>query len=45
LLEEARTAAAELFAADPGLKADEHRLLRKQMLRRYGDSLELGDVG
>lgn len=44
-LEEARTAAAELFAKDPGLKADEHRLLRKQMLRRYGDSLELGDVG
>lgn len=45
VLIEARTAAAELFAADPGLKAPEHKLLRRQMLRRYGDSLELGDVG
>ncbi|MEO0530891.1 MAG: ATP-dependent DNA helicase RecG [Planctomycetota bacterium] len=45
VLEEARDAAAELFAADPGLKAEENKLLRRQMLRRYGDSLELGDVG
>ena len=45
VLEEARTAAAELFARDPGLKAPEHALLRRQMLRRYGASLELGDVG
>lgn len=45
VLEEARTAAAELFTADPGLKAPENALLRRQMLRRYGASLELGDVG
>ncbi|QDT67182.1 ATP-dependent DNA helicase RecG [Planctomycetes bacterium MalM25] len=45
VLEEARTAAAELFSADPGLKAEENKLLRRQMLRRYGASLELGDVG
>jgi ATP-dependent DNA helicase RecG len=45
LLEEAREAARALFTADPGLKAPEHALLRRQMLRRYGASLELGDVG
>lgn len=45
VLEEARTAASALFAADPGLKDEENKLLRRQMLRRYGASLELGDVG
>lgn len=45
VLEEVREAAAELFATDPGLKESKHALLRKQMLRRYGGSLELGDVG
>ncbi|MEN0110969.1 MAG: helicase-related protein, partial [Planctomycetota bacterium] len=45
VLEETRAAAAVLFAADAGLKAPEHALLRRQMLRRYGASLELGDVG
>lgn len=45
LLEEARTAARELFTADPGLKRPEHTKLRQQMLRRYGDVLELSDVG
>ncbi|TWT90842.1 ATP-dependent DNA helicase RecG [Pseudobythopirellula maris] len=42
---EARAAAAKLFAADPGLKDERHHALRRQMLRRYGESLELGDVG
>lgn len=45
VLEEARDAASALFSADPGLKEEENTLLRRQMLRRYGDSLELGDVG
>ncbi len=45
VLEEARDAASELFNDDPGLKNEENKLLRRQMLRRYGASLELGDVG
>lgn len=45
LLEEAREAAIALFASDPGLKDSENKLLRRQMLRRYGASLELSDVG
>lgn len=44
-LEEARDAARALFDADPGLKAPEHAALRRQMLRRYGDALDLSDVG
>jgi ATP-dependent DNA helicase RecG len=44
-LEEARAAAQKLFASDPGLKRSEHSLLRRQMLVRYGNVLELGDVG
>jgi ATP-dependent DNA helicase RecG len=45
LLEEARREAQQLFAADPGLKRSEHARLRRQMLVRYGNALELGDVG
>ena len=45
VLLEARDAASNLFGADPGLKAAEHAPLRRQMLRRYGESLELSDVG
>ena len=45
VLVEAREAARALFAADPGLKDPEHTRLRQQMLKRYGASLELGDVG
>lgn len=45
VLIETRTAAQELFAEDPGLKEETHVALRRQMLRRYGASLELGDVG
>jgi ATP-dependent DNA helicase RecG len=45
VLEEARAAAQNLFAIDPGLKRPEHFRLRRQMLVRYGNVLELGDVG
>jgi ATP-dependent DNA helicase RecG len=45
LLVEARTAAENLFAADPGLAQPEHDRLRRKMLIRYGRALELGDVG
>jgi ATP-dependent DNA helicase RecG len=45
ILEEARREAQELFAADPGLKQPEHARLRRQMLVRYGNALELSDVG
>jgi ATP-dependent DNA helicase RecG len=45
VLEEARLAAEQLFAADPGLKQQDHQRLRRQMLVRYGNALELSDVG
>ncbi len=45
VVEEARDAARKLYAADPGLKSPENHKLRKQMLQRYGEVLELGDVG
>jgi ATP-dependent DNA helicase RecG len=45
VLEEARQEAQQLFATDPGLRRPEHERLRRQMLIRYGDALELGDVG
>jgi ATP-dependent DNA helicase RecG len=45
VLEEARRDAQTLLAADPGLAAPEHRLLRRQMLKRYAEVLDLGDVG
>jgi ATP-dependent DNA helicase RecG len=45
ILDEARREAQSLFAADPGLKQPEHARLRRQMLVRYGNALELGDVG
>jgi ATP-dependent DNA helicase RecG len=45
LLEEARSEAQRLFAADPGLRRPEHERLRRQMLTRYGAALELADVG
>lgn len=45
VLEEARVAAQRLFSQDPGLAAPEHSRLRRQMLVRYGNALELGDVG
>jgi ATP-dependent DNA helicase RecG len=45
VLEEARREAQSLFAADPGLKEPENGRLRRQMLVRYGNALELSDVG
>jgi ATP-dependent DNA helicase RecG len=44
-LEEARKAAQALFAADPGLNDPGHSRLKRQMLIRYGNALELSDVG
>jgi ATP-dependent DNA helicase RecG len=45
VLEEARQKAEQLFAADPGLKDPDHQRLRRQMLVRYGNALDLSDVG
>ena len=45
MLEEARREAQRLISVDPGLKQPEHTKLRRQMLLRYGNALELGDVG
>ena len=45
ILEDARRAAKETLDKDPGLAAPDFRLLRQQMLKRYGSALELGDVG
>ncbi len=45
VLLEAKAAAAETLRDDPGLAQPQHAKLRTQVLRRYGDALELGDVG
>jgi ATP-dependent DNA helicase RecG len=45
ILEEARREAQQLFATDPGLKDADHARLRRQMLVRYGNALDLSDVG
>jgi len=45
VLDEARRAAEKLFGADPGLALPDHARLRRQMLTRYGNALELSDVG
>jgi ATP-dependent DNA helicase RecG len=45
VLAEARRDALALVSADPGLALPEHALLRQRMLLRYGQVLELGDVG
>ena len=45
ILEEARREAQLLIAADPGLKHADHARLRQQMLVRYGQALEISDVG
>jgi ATP-dependent DNA helicase RecG len=45
ILEEARREAQALFAADPGLKDAKNARLRRQMLVRYGNALDLSDVG
>jgi len=45
LLDEARREAQLLVSSDPGLKHARHAKLREQMIRRYGEALDLGDVG
>jgi ATP-dependent DNA helicase RecG len=45
ILEEARAAAQALVAADPRLADPKHERLRKLTFTRYGQALELGDVG
>ncbi len=45
VLEQARTAAMQLFQHDPGLADPANSRLRGQMLKRYGSVLELSDVG
>jgi ATP-dependent DNA helicase RecG len=45
LLDQARTDALELVAADPGLKKPEHVLLRRTVLERYGETLDLAEIG
>jgi ATP-dependent DNA helicase RecG len=45
VVEEARREAQTLVAADPGLREPAHQLLRRMVLSRYGEVLDLGDVG
>ena len=45
LLEEARHDAQSLTATDPTLAAPEHTHLRQRVHLRYGQALDLGDVG
>jgi len=45
VLDEARRDAQAMVAGDPGLALPEHARLRKQVLTRYGQVLDLGDVG
>ena len=45
ILEEARREAQILVSEDPGLKHAEHQRLREQMVKRYGEALEISDVG
>jgi len=44
LLRLARRDAIALIEADPFLHADDHTLLRKRLLKQYGDALGLADV-
>lgn len=45
VLDETRREAQLLVSDDPGLKHSDHARLRQQMMVRYGQALELGDVG
>ena len=45
LLDEARRDAQALVAADPALALPQNAALRQRMLARYGQALDLGDVG
>ena len=45
IVEEARSDAQTLIAADPDLKEAAYGKLKRMVLVRYGEALELGDVG
>ncbi|HVU90133.1 MAG TPA: ATP-dependent DNA helicase RecG [Pirellulales bacterium] len=45
VLEEARRDAQQLVAEDPGLSKAEHERLRRMVLVRYGQVLDLGNIG
>jgi ATP-dependent DNA helicase RecG len=45
VVKEAREDAQRLVATDPGLCQPEHDKLRRMVLARYGQALDLGDVG
>ncbi len=45
VVEEARRDAAQLLAQDPDLQNPAYSRLRRMVLTRYGEALELGDVG
>ena len=45
LLDMAREDAIETVQQDPALEKEEHVVLRRQVLNRYGDVMDLGDVG
>lgn len=45
IVEEARSDAQTLIAADPDLKEPSYAKLKRMVLVRYGEALELGDVG
>lgn len=45
IAEEARRDAWHLVQSDPGLSRPEHARLRAMVLKRYGKTLDLGDVG
>lgn len=45
ILEEAREDAMELVANDPHLRKPEHRLLAKEIRERFGEAIEMLDIG
>ena len=45
LLDEARQDARQLLEQDPGLRQPALAMLRGRVLHRYGNVLDLGDVG
>lgn len=45
MLEAARGDAWDLIGADPGLKLPEHASLRRAVLERYGQTLDLAEIG
>ncbi|HPX61579.1 MAG TPA: ATP-dependent DNA helicase RecG [Deltaproteobacteria bacterium] len=45
ILELARKAAFSLLEADPGMESQQNALLRDELIRRWGQRLELGGIG